>query len=100
MTCPACGRANRDEATFCGASGASLSAVLRCPTCGAPNPPDNRLCDSCGHSLAESPAVANGGGQGAARPDGPPRTAAAHPSSFCEGRYEVKGSLGRAARSG
>ena len=49
MTCRACGRANPDDASFCGGCGARLELV--CAACQAPNPGGNRFCHACGAAL-------------------------------------------------
>ena len=49
MTCRACGRANPDDARFCGGCGARLELV--CAACQAPNPGANRFCHRCGAPL-------------------------------------------------
>ncbi len=56
MTCRACGRANPDDASFCGGCGARLELV--CAACQTPNPGANRFCHKCGGALdaAESPS--------------------------------------------
>ena len=53
MTCPGCGRANREGARFCNGCGASLAP--RCPACDASNEPGARFCDACGGALCAQP---------------------------------------------
>lgn len=55
MTCPACGRALLEGATFCQACGARAAGApspereaIVCPSCGAENPADTNFCGSCG----------------------------------------------------
>ena len=55
MICPACGRASRPGARFCGGCGTSLAP--RCAACGAESEPDARFCDACGSALSARPAV-------------------------------------------
>jgi class 3 adenylate cyclase len=55
VICPACGRASRPGARFCGGCGTSLAP--RCAACGAESEPDARFCDACGSALSARPAV-------------------------------------------
>jgi len=88
MTCPACGHENRDDASFCGACGASLAREVRCPACGRVNPANQNFCDGCGQRL-----------RGAA-----PETSAtslvpaSRAESFANGRYQVTERLGEGAK--
>jgi serine/threonine protein kinase len=84
MKCPKCGYENRKTAEFCGGCGQSFAVEKTCAQCGHANPQGGRFCDKCGHSLAE------------------PATTAAQPSheptSFSNGRYEVKKFLGEGGK--
>jgi class 3 adenylate cyclase/tetratricopeptide (TPR) repeat protein len=55
VTCPACGRASRPGARFCGGCGTSLAP--RCAACGAESEPDARFCDACGAALPAPPSL-------------------------------------------
>jgi tetratricopeptide (TPR) repeat protein len=84
MKCPKCGYENREGAGFCGGCGQSFIAEKTCPQCGHANPQDSKFCDKCGHSLVE-PA---------------PKTAppSPMPTSFANGRYQVKKFLGEGGK--
>ena len=73
MTCPACGRENREAVRFCEECGTALA--LRCATCGSQLPSTAKFCGECGASLATSdkPVLSNVEGLKAQSP-----TAAAH----------------------
>jgi len=55
VSCPACGRANPEEARFCGGCGAPLERV--CAACSAPNPGDNHFCHQCGGPLGAAQPI-------------------------------------------
>ncbi len=62
MECPACVHPNPDDARFCNACGASLSAS--CANCGNENPPGARFCNACGQGVSSG-----AGGPGAGDTD-------------------------------
>jgi tetratricopeptide (TPR) repeat protein len=84
MKCPKCGYENREGAGFCGGCGQSFAAEKTCPQCGHTNPRGSKFCDKCGHPLVE-PA---------------PRTSSPSdmPTSFADGRYQVKKFLGEGGK--
>jgi tetratricopeptide (TPR) repeat protein len=84
MKCPKCGYENREGAAFCGGCGQSFIAEKTCPQCGHANPQGNKFCDKCGHSLSE-PAPET------LRPS-------PVPTSFANGRYQVKKFLGEGGK--
>ena len=90
MDCPVCGHHNREGAAFCGSCGASLAREVRCPHCQTINAVANRFCDACGHALASTIAD----GTSPARHGEPPT----QPTSFANGRYEVKSFLGEGGK--
>lgn len=57
MECKKCGRANSDDAIFCGSCGNDLkhqtseSSELECPKCGKVNATGSLFCESCGNKL-------------------------------------------------
>jgi len=55
-----------------------------CPQCEKKNPQGSKFCNACGHSLVETPSET---------PQPPPE-----PTSFANGRYEVKEFLGEGGR--
>ena len=77
MQCPSCGYENREGRKFCADCGAALEN--RCPSCGARNESDEKFCGDCGAALA-APL------QPAAAPEPPVDV----PTSFANGRYQVK----------
>src|SRR5437870_2027765 len=83
MQCAACGKENRPGARFCYGCGAVLSQS--CPKCGAELRAAARFCDSCGApvgAVTQQPS-----------PPSPPQ-----PTSFCDGRYEVRRFLGEGGK--
>jgi tetratricopeptide (TPR) repeat protein len=83
MKCPKCQAELPDNAKFCGVCGQSLKAERVCPQCGHANPQDFQFCLQCGHALAEPV------------PTPPP---SAEPTSFVNGRYQVKKFLGEGGK--
>jgi tetratricopeptide (TPR) repeat protein len=83
MKCPKCQAQLPDNAKFCGVCGQSLKAERVCPQCGQINPHDFQFCLQCGRALAESV------------PTPPPSP---EPSSFANGRYQVKKFLGEGGK--
>ncbi|HEU4759636.1 MAG TPA: protein kinase, partial [Dehalococcoidia bacterium] len=87
MLCASCGHENRDDRRFCTRCGAALAPV--CASCGAVADPGESFCGACGKPLGADP--------GQARTPTPP-PAAALPSTFADGRYQVKSFLGEGGR--
>jgi tetratricopeptide (TPR) repeat protein/ribosomal protein L40E len=84
MKCPKCQAENPEGSQFCGKCGQSFQVDLACPECGHANPKDNEFCNKCGHRLVrETPLAA---------PSSP------EPSSFANGRYQVKRFLGEGGK--
>jgi tetratricopeptide (TPR) repeat protein len=84
MKCPKCQAENPDSVKFCGECGQPLHAELACPSCGHKNPGGTKFCHECGRSLVEP-----------ARETGPQTP---EPTSFANGRYEVKKFLGEGGK--
>jgi tetratricopeptide (TPR) repeat protein len=84
MKCPKCGYENRQGAGFCGECGQSFIVEKTCPKCGHANPQGNKFCDKCGRSLVQQ------------TPETPSPSAV--PTSFANGRYQVKKFLGEGGR--
>jgi tetratricopeptide (TPR) repeat protein len=84
MRCPKCQADNPDGVKFCGECGQPLRTELVCPACGHKNPTSIKFCHECGHSLAEPV----------------PETTwpSLEPTSFVNGRYEVKKFLGEGGK--
>ena len=90
MLCGQCGRENRPEASFCRGCGQAL--VSECPSCGRTLDPDDAFCDGCG-TRVDSVDVASSRVS-------PPQisTESSSPSSFANGRYQVKRFLGEGGK--
>ncbi len=84
MKCPKCGYENSGRAKVCNECGAELRPKLACPQCGQKNPQRGKFCSECGHSLVEATPET---------PQPPPE-----PTSFTNGRYEVKEFLGEGGK--
>jgi len=86
MKCPQCQIKNSDSAKFCTACGQQLQTEMACPQCHHTNKPTAKFCEECGHTLVElTPA--------AAQPLPSPV-----PTSFANGRYQVKKFLGEGGK--
>jgi tetratricopeptide (TPR) repeat protein len=84
MKCPKCQTELPDNAKFCMACGRTLQAELICTQCKHINPPAAKFCLQCGHSLA-TPVTET------AQPS-------PEPTSFADGRYQVKKFLGEGGK--
>jgi tetratricopeptide (TPR) repeat protein len=84
MNCPKCRADNREDAQYCKKCGQSLQTELVCRNCQHPNSPDSSFCDTCGHSLVEESAG--------------PSSPSTMPTSFANGRYQVKKFLGEGGK--
>jgi tetratricopeptide (TPR) repeat protein len=83
MKCPGCRYESPGDAKFCEQCGAQL--LYKCPGCGVEVSPTARFCKKCGHSLVEPTTT----------PLTPPSS---EPTSFANGRYEVKKFLGEGGK--
>jgi tetratricopeptide (TPR) repeat protein len=83
MKCPKCQAELPGNAKFCGVCGQSLKAERVCAQCGQVNPQDFQFCLQCGHSLAEPV---------------PTPLPSVEPTSFANGRYQVKKFLGEGGK--
>jgi serine/threonine protein kinase/tetratricopeptide (TPR) repeat protein len=84
MKCPKCQAELPDNAKFCGVCGQPLKAERVCAQCGHVNPRDFQFCLQCGHSLAEPVTAA--------------AQASPEPTSFANGRYQIKQFLGEGGK--
>ena len=87
MKCPHCQAENREGRKFCSACGKPLQ--LTCPSCGAVNEPGESYCGECGRPL---------GTPNTAQPPAATPTPPAVPTSFANGRYQVKKFLGEGGK--
>ena len=85
MKCPKCRADNRDDAQYCKKCGQFLQAELVCKNCQHPNSPDSSFCNKCGQPLVPTPSVL-------------PTAPAPMPTSFANGRYQVKKFLGEGGK--
>jgi len=89
MKCPHCSAESREGAEFCRKCGKPLVTELVCPHCGYTNLEDSTFCEKCGQSLTElasTPTKESG------------TTAVTEPTSFANGRYQVKKKLGEGGK--
>jgi tetratricopeptide (TPR) repeat protein len=90
VKCPNCQTNNPDGVKFCGKCGQPLQAELVCPKCGHTNPSGNEFCFECGQSLTEQvPAL---------KKPKPKKLSTIQPTSFADGRYQVKKFLGEGGK--
>jgi serine/threonine protein kinase len=85
MKCPKCQTENPEEAKFCRKCGQSFRTELLCPQCGRPILPDSDFCTECGRRIAAEAAP-------------PTSTTSPLPTSFANGRYQVKKFLGEGGK--
>jgi len=88
MKCPNCQTENPEKRKYCRECGAKLINV--CTKCGTENPPEDKFCAECGHPLVEQ-AIA---------PSKLKRKKPSNnePTSFADGRYQVKKFLGEGGK--
>ena len=84
MQCPKCLTENRETRKFCRECGQSLQPDIVCPQCGHASPPGSKFYDKGGHPLTEPTPEAH-----------PPSP---EPTSFADGRYQVKKLLGEGGK--
>jgi class 3 adenylate cyclase/tetratricopeptide (TPR) repeat protein len=58
MSCPVCGRKNREQAKFCEECGTPLRRA--CSSCGTELRPGAKFCDECGEGVAAAPSPGSG----------------------------------------
>ncbi|MFQ6029630.1 MAG: serine/threonine-protein kinase, partial [Dehalococcoidia bacterium] len=97
MLCPNCGHENSDDFRFCEECAADLVPV--CPSCNKPINPQARFCGYCRTPLdvtSRSPTAQEGAPsvQAITAPAKPE----SQPTSFANGRYEVKRFLGEGGK--
>ena len=89
MKCPKCATEHPEGVRFCGECGTPLSVEIVCARCGHKNPAGVKFCHDCGQPLTHAPPVP-------APPTNLP--ASAVPTSFANGRYQVKKFLGEGGK--
>ncbi len=88
MNCPNCQAENREGRKFCSKCGGPLQIL--CPSCRAVNEPGEDYCGDCGHALAEQvPAPVK---------PRPKKPSTPEPTSFADGRYQVRKFLGEGGK--
>jgi hypothetical protein len=90
MKCSHCQAELPDNSKFCGVCGHSLIAECKCPQCGHVNPVDFKFCLQCGVALDERIAPTT-------KPK-PKKPLTIKPTSFADGRYQVKKFLGEGGK--
>jgi tetratricopeptide (TPR) repeat protein len=90
MKCPNCQTENPEGSAFCRKCGNSLHTKTTCPECGHENLPDSAFCNKCGQPLTEQKPA-------------PVKTrlkkpSTIQPTSFANGRYQVKKFLGEGGK--
>ena len=88
MKCPHCQAENPEGVKFCGECGQLFQRELTCPNCGYKNANNIKFCHDCGHALVEKAPAPS--------PAAPPPSAL--PTSFANGRYQVKKFLGEGGK--
>jgi len=88
MKCPHCQTENPEGSKFCRECAQPLYSELICPECGYKNIPGSKFCNQCAHPLTEQ------------APPKPKRKkpSTIEPTSFAEGRYQVKKFLGEGGK--
>jgi hypothetical protein len=89
MKCPKCGTDLPDNAKFCMTCGGALQVELVCVHCKHANPPNAKYCLQCGQSLATTETT---------QPSLSVTTSPNVPTSFANGRYQVKKMLGEGGK--
>ncbi len=87
MKCPECQHENPDEAEFCIECGKPIE--FHCPKCGVVTPATGKFCMKCGYDLSKLTSAQS------ITPETPPTKI---PTSFADGRYEVKEFLGEGGK--
>jgi eukaryotic-like serine/threonine-protein kinase len=89
MKCPKCGTDLPDNAKFCMTCGGALQVELVCVQCKHANPPNAKYCLQCGKPLATTQIT---------QPSLSVTPTPDVPTSFANGRYQVKKMLGEGGK--
>ena len=92
MKCPNCQAENSETAKFCGVCGTTLSVKTICFQCKHENRNGFKFCEECGQPLAEKTTVST------ANLSSPIPSPTPQPTSFANGRYQVKKFLGEGGK--
>jgi eukaryotic-like serine/threonine-protein kinase len=89
MKCPKCATENPEGSSFCRGCGQSFSTEIVCNRCQHVNLPESKFCNKCGQPLTldKNQAAAT-----------PPTVDRSTPTSFANGRYQVKKMLGEGGK--
>jgi eukaryotic-like serine/threonine-protein kinase len=87
MKCPHCQTQLPDNSKFCGVCGQSLETDHKCHNCGHVNPQDFKFCLQCGQPLSSTQIK-----------ESPDKSPSLQPTSFANGRYQVKKFLGEGGK--
>ena len=92
MKCPNCQTENPEESTFCiQCGGKIIEDILQiCPSCSSELPVGARFCNKCGQSLEDQSLPTS-------KPK-PKKPSTIEPTSFADGRYQVKKLLGEGGK--
>jgi len=93
LLCANCGRDNPTDSRFCAACGTAIPLI--CPHCGRSLVVDAAFCHGCGARVEPAGDVLPTSPAATAAPSSPPAT---HPTSFANGRYQVKQVLGEGGK--
>ncbi len=91
LQCPNCQTDNREGVKFCRKCGNSLILDRSCPKCGHINPEDSEFCEECGHALVAKVSKPSQKAE-------PAQPSQKEPTSFANGRYQVKKKLGEGGK--
>jgi tetratricopeptide (TPR) repeat protein len=91
MKCAHCQADNPEGSEFCRKCGKPLKVEITCPQCGHSNLPDSAFCNKCGHALGDKTTDS-------LQPAEPTKPAQTEPTSFTNGRYQVKKKLGEGGK--
>ena len=89
MKCPNCQAENVDTAKFCTDCGQPLQTDLVCSQCQHTNKATAKFCEECGHALTSQVTAP-------AKPR--PKKLSPEPTSFADGRYQVRKLLGEGGK--